>query len=55
MSDANVQVKMTGKKATLTGTVPTESKKKILERLAKLEPGIYEVDNQLTIEKKRSF
>ncbi len=51
-----VQVAMQGRKAVITGTVPTTADGKVIERLLSLEPGVDGVDNQLvfTAESSRS-
>jgi hypothetical protein len=42
-----VNVTMQGRKAVITGTVPTTADGKLIERLLSLEPGVDGVDNQL--------
>lgn len=42
-----VQVAMQGRKAVITGNVPTTADGKMIERLLSLEPGVDGVDNQL--------
>lgn len=42
-----VNVTMQGRKALITGTVPTTADGKLIERLLSLEPGVDGVDNQL--------
>lgn len=42
-----VQVAMQGRKAVITGNVPTTADGKLIERLLSLEPGVDGVDNQL--------
>jgi len=44
-----VNVAMDGTVAVLTGTVPTDHARDLLERLALLEPGISAVQNELTV------
>ncbi len=45
-----VEVQMSGRKAILRGVVATESDRDLAERLALLEPGISEVQNELIVE-----
>lgn len=46
---AGLDVTIEGRTAILVGEVPDEKKRKLVEQLVKLEPGISAVDNRLTI------
>jgi hypothetical protein len=48
-SGKNVIVTVQGTMAILEGTVESEHERSIIERLAKMEAGIYSVDNQLVV------
>ena len=48
--DNNIQVKVSGHKATLTGTVSSLYQKDEAERIAWNAPGVWTVDNQLEVE-----
>ena len=48
-SGKNVTVLVQGTMAILEGTVESEHERSIIERLAKMEAGIYSVDNQLVV------
>jgi hypothetical protein len=45
-----VQVSVSGGIATLQGAVPTQHDRKVLSEFVRMEPGIWNVDNQLTVE-----
>lgn len=44
-----VDVAMDGRTAVLSGAVPSDRDRKLIEAIVKLEPGVSEVDNQLTV------
>lgn len=44
-----VNISVEDRKATLTGTVSTPQQKQLVERMARLEPGIYSIDNQIRV------
>lgn len=46
---ANVVARLQERTLTLTGTVQTQEERVMVERLALLEPGVYRVNNQLTV------
>jgi osmotically-inducible protein OsmY len=46
----DLQMERVGNRAILKGRVPSEERARLAERIARLEPGIQEVDNQLEIE-----
>lgn len=46
---ADVAVRLEAGRVTLEGSVPTASDRGLVERIARLEPGVSKVDNQLTI------
>jgi hypothetical protein len=46
---SQLRMEKVGNRAILTGKVPSEDRARLAERLARLEPGIYEVDNMLEI------
>jgi len=45
-----LEVSVRGRTATLRGTVSTEHERLLAEQMVRLEPGIWEVDNQLALE-----
>jgi osmotically-inducible protein OsmY len=45
----NVDVAINGQTAVLTGAVSTPAERERIERLARLEPGIYSIDNRITV------
>lgn len=47
-----VQIEMEGRTAILRGNVPSESDKRMMERLLSLEPGVSKIRNEITISKK---
>ncbi len=44
-----VQVSVQNRRATLVGSVATQQERQMVERMARLEPGIYSIDNQITV------
>jgi hypothetical protein len=47
---SGVQVEVRAGIATLTGTVPTDRDREMIEQLALLEPGIEKIENELTVD-----
>lgn len=45
----NVNLSVEGRKGTLTGNVSSTEERAQVERLARMEPGIYQIDNQITV------
>ena len=45
----DLKVERVGSRAILRGTVPSAERARVAEKLALLEPGIYDVDNQLRV------
>lgn len=43
------QIRMDGRTAVLTGTVASEQEKNRIVRMARLEPGVYKIDNQIQV------
>jgi len=48
-SNTNIRVVADGQTLVLTGTVKTQSERMLAERVAKLEPGVSKVDNQIEV------
>lgn len=45
-----VQVRVEGKTAVLTGAVTSQAERQRVERMARLEPGIYRIDNRIQVQ-----
>jgi len=44
-----IAMSLEGTQATLSGFVRTREQKQLIERMARLEPGIYSIDNQIGV------
>ncbi len=49
VSIRNVSIAVENRRAILTGSVPSEEQRQLVERMARLEPGIYAIDNQIVV------
>ncbi|HMP70866.1 MAG TPA: BON domain-containing protein, partial [Pirellulaceae bacterium] len=45
----SVSISVENKRATLTGSVDSPEERQLIERMARMEPGIYAIDNQIQV------